>query len=123
VKGAYREPGSVALQTRPDIDARYRSLATTMLQSIKDGTRPVFGTHDLKLVDQIRADAKSIGVSDTAFEVQMLYGIQDAGRRRLADQGVRTRVLISYGRAWYPWFMRRLAEKPANLMMVARNLF
>ena len=53
----------------------------------------------------------------------MLYGIQDAGRRQLAREGIKTRVLISYGKAWYPWFMRRLAEKPSNLVMVARNLF
>jgi proline dehydrogenase len=52
----------------------------------------------------------------------MLYGIQDAGRRRLAEEGLRTRVLISYGKAWYPWFMRRLAEKPSNLLLVTRNL-
>ena len=75
------------------------------------------------LVDQIRGDARGLGVAESAFEVQMLYGIQDAGRRQLAASGLKTRVLISYGRAWYPWFMRRLAEKPRNLLFVARNLF
>jgi proline dehydrogenase len=64
-----------------------------------------------------------LGVPESTFEIQMLYGIQDAGRRRLASEGIRTRVLISYGKAWYPWFMRRLAEKPANLLLVGRNLF
>jgi len=124
VKGAYREPGRVALQNRAEIDARYRSLSRELLVAAKKGggTRAVFGTHDLALVSQIREDAREIGVSESAFEVQMLFGIQDAGRRQLARDGIRTRVLISYGNAWYPWFMRRLAEKPANLLMVGRNL-
>ena len=123
VKGAYREPDSVALQKRSDIDARYRVLARELLGAAGQGTRVVFGTHDLELVAQIRRDAGVLDVPESAFEVQMLYGIQDAGRRRLAAEGVRTRVLISYGKAWYPWFMRRLAEKPSNLLLVARNLF
>jgi len=123
VKGAYREAGSVALQSRAEIDASYRSIAKELLSAAKaGGARAVFGTHDLALVSQIRADARAIGVPESAFEVQMLFGIQDAGRRQLARDGIRTRVLISYGRAWYPWFMRRLAEKPANLLMIGRNL-
>ena len=93
-----------------------------LLSGASAGVRVVFGTHDLRLVAQIRSDARELALTDTAFEVQMLYGIQDAGRRQLAADGVRTRVLISYGKAWYPWFMRRLAEKPANLLMVGRNL-
>ena len=123
VKGAYREPASVALQSRPEIDNRYAELAKTLLTASKQGARVVFGTHDLALVDRILSEARSLGVQETGFEIQMLYGIQDAGRRQLAARGLPTRVLISYGRAWYPWFMRRLAEKPSNLLMVARNLF
>jgi proline dehydrogenase len=123
VKGAYRESDAVALQSRPEIDARYRALANTLLRERQQGARVVFGTHDLKLVEQIRGDARALGVPESAYEVQMLYGIQDAGRRRLAADGVKTRVLISYGKAWYPWFMRRLAEKPRNLLFVARNMF
>jgi proline dehydrogenase len=123
VKGAYREGADVALASRPEIDARYKLLARELLGSSSQGVRAVFGTHDLGIVAHIRQDARVLGVPDTAFEVQMLYGIQDAGRRKLASEGMRTRVLISYGRAWYPWFMRRLAEKPANLFMIARNLF
>ena len=122
VKGAYRETASVALQTRPEIDARYRAIARELLGASKQGTRAVFGTHDMALVGQIRNDARELGLADSAYEVQMLYGIQDAGRRQLAADGVRTRVLISYGKAWYPWFMRRLAEKPGNLLMVGRNI-
>lgn len=123
VKGAYRETATAALQKRADIDARYRALASTLLGAARNGARVVFGTHDLALVAHIVNDARDIGVQESAFEVQMLYGIQDAGRRQLAKNGLKTRVLISYGKAWYPWFMRRLAEKPSNLMLVARNLF
>jgi proline dehydrogenase len=119
VKGAYREPASLALQRRAEIDQRYRLLARELLAA---GARVVFGTHDLALVSLIRQDARALGVPESDLEVQMLYGIQDAGRRRLASEGIRTRVLISYGRAWYPWFMRRLAEKPSNLLLVGRNL-
>lgn len=122
VKGAYRETAAVALQSRAEIDARYRDLAVTLLRASTQGARVALGTHDLPLVQRIREDARSLGVSDRAFEIQMLYGIQDAGRRHLAGDGLKTRVLISYGKAWYAWFMRRLAEKPSNLMLVSRNL-
>ena len=122
VKGAYREPGSVALSKRPDIDSRYRVLARELLAAHDDGARVVFGSHDMTLLRLILRDAAELGLPAGAFEVQMLYGIQDAGRREMAAAGVPTRVLISYGKAWYPWFMRRLAEKPANLAMIARNL-
>ena len=122
VKGAYREPSDVALTTRADIDSRYRVLARELLAATPSGARAVFGTHDMALVDRIRQDARELSVPEQSFEVQMLYGIQDAGRRQLDRDGLKTRVLISYGRAWYPWFMRRLAEKPSNLTMIARNL-
>ena len=122
VKGAYREPPDVALTKRSDIDARYRVLAGQLLERIASGARVAFGTHDMALIQTIRADARGLGIADTAFEVQMLYGIQDTARKALAAEGVRTRVLISYGTAWYPWFMRRLAEKPANLLLIPRNL-
>jgi proline dehydrogenase len=122
VKGAYREPAGVALQSRKEIDAQYRSVAKELLRGQPNWTRAVFGTHDLALVDQIRSDARELGVAESAFEVQMLYGIQDSGRRKLASEGIKTRVLVSYGKAWYPWFMRRLAEKPSNLLLIGRNL-
>lgn len=122
VKGAYRESPDVALGRRSDIDARYRELGRELLRATKHGARVAFGTHDMDLVHQIRQDAHALGVAETAFEIHMLYGIQGCARRSLACDGLRTRVLISYGSAWYPWFMRRLAEKPANLMLVARNM-
>lgn len=122
VKGAYREPSDVALASRADIDSRYRVLARDLLAATSRGAHAAFGTHDMALIDRIRQDARELSVPEQSFEVQMLYGIQDAGRRQLEREGVRTRVLISYGKAWYPWFMRRLAEKPSNLTMIARNL-
>ena len=122
VKGAYREPATIALQRREEVSSRYRVLARELLGATSQGTRVAFGTHDVPLINQIRQDARVLGVPESAFEVQMLYGIQEAARRQLAAEGVRVRVLISYGRAWYPWFMRRLAEKPANLMLIPRNL-
>jgi proline dehydrogenase len=123
VKGAYRESASIALQSRDEIAARYRSLASELLRATPQGARVVFGSHDVPLLESIRTDARAIGVPESSFEVQMLYGIQERGRRELAASGLKTRVLISYGKAWYPWFMRRLAEKPSNLFMIARNLF
>lgn len=122
VKGAYREPGSVALQTREDVSARYRLLARELLSQVRDGVRVAFGTHDVALLQQLREDARSLGAPPNAYEIQMLYGVQNDARRALAADGERVRVLISYGRAWYPWFMRRLAEKPSNLLFVVRSL-
>lgn len=121
VKGAYREPPSVALQNRNDIDTRYRLLARELLGRVQDSIQVAFGTHDVALIEQLREDARALGVPSTAYEIQMLYGIQDNARRALAVEGERTRVLISYGRAWYPWFMRRLAEKPSNVLFVLRS--
>jgi proline dehydrogenase len=121
VKGAYREPADVALQRRPDVSANYRALSRELLGQVQHGARVAFGTHDLELLRQVRDDARTLGLPPTAYEIQMLFGIQDEARRALAAEGERVRVLISYGKAWYPWFMRRLAEKPSNLMLVARR--
>jgi len=121
VKGAYREPATVALQTRADVSARYRLLGRELLGRVQDGVRVAFGTHDVALIEQLRGDARALGVPPAAYEIQMLYGIQNEARRALAAEGEQMRVLISYGRAWYPWFMRRLAEKPSNLLFVVRS--
>ncbi|CAN5255023.1 proline dehydrogenase family protein [soil metagenome] len=122
VKGAYREPASVALQSRVDVSARYRVLAHELLGRVRDGVRVAFGTHDVPLLRQVRENARALGVSSGAYEIQMLYGIQNEARHALAAEGERVRVLISYGRAWYPWFMRRLAEKPSNMLFILRSL-
>ena len=121
VKGAYREPADRAIQDRHEVSARYRSLARDLLSRVPGGTRVAFGTHDLDLLREIRSDARELGLPQSAYEIQMLYGIQNDARRALAAEGERVRVLISYGKAWYAWFMRRLAEKPSNLMLIARR--
>ena len=113
VKGAYREPEDVAFPSKEDTDRAYLELSERMFQ----GGLPVFGTHDLRLIDEIRNWARG------AYEVHMLYGIKSAEQRSLAASGVAVRVLISYGAHWFPWYMRRLAERPANVWFVVRNLW
>jgi proline dehydrogenase len=123
VKGAYSEPADVALPRKRDVDAAYFALAEQLLaQAARGRARPVFGTHDIGLLTRIRARAAALGTAQSAFEVHMLYGIRAPEQRALARDGVRVRVLISYGSHWFPWYMRRLAERPANVWFVVRNL-
>src|SRR5918993_1452101 len=125
VKGAYNEPPSVAFPKKDDVDANYLALAQTMLAAgaRAAGSRAVFGTHDLDLIASIRSHAQSIGLKPTAYEFHMLFGIQKAAQLRLAQDGAAVRVLIAYGEYWFPWYMRRLAERPANVWFVAKSLF
>ena len=125
VKGAYNEPASVAFPKKSDVDANYYALAQIMLGAgaRAAGSRPVFGTHDLQLIQSIRTHAQSTGVKASEFEIHMLYGIQKAAQLRLAQDGAVVRVLIAYGDYWFPWYMRRLAERPANVWFVAKSLF
>jgi proline dehydrogenase len=83
----------------------------------------VFGTHDLELIQSIRTHAQTTGVKPREFEIHMLYGIQKASQLRLSQDGAQVRVLIAYGDYWFPWYMRRLAERPANVWFVAKSLF
>ena len=83
----------------------------------------MFGTHDLALIAAIRAHARSTGVKPADYEFHMFYGIQKAAQLRLAQDGALVRVLIAYGEYWFPWYMRRLAERPANVWFVAKSLF
>jgi proline dehydrogenase len=122
VKGAYREPADVAFPKKSDTDAAYFTLATRMLESASPDRLQVFGTHDLALVERIRLHAQSKSVPRGAWEVHMLYGIQTAAQRALPTNGVPVRVLISYGSHWFPWYVRRLAERPANVWFVVRSL-
>lgn len=124
VKGAYQEPPEIAMPQKADVDAAYQRLALRLIE-LRDPTAPPPGiaTHDLALVARIRADAERQGHAPDSYEVQMLYGIERAAQRRLASEGVPTRVLISYGDAWFPWYMRRLAERPANVGFVVRSMF
>ncbi|MGE3276866.1 MAG: proline dehydrogenase family protein [Vicinamibacterales bacterium] len=124
VKGAYMEPETVAIQKKSGVDAAYASLARTMVApaSRAAGARAVFGTHDPVLIETIRSGASAAGVAKSAYEFHMLYGIQRAEQQRLASAGAGIRVLIAYGEYWYPWYMRRLAERPANVWFVVKNL-
>jgi proline dehydrogenase len=125
VKGAYNEPGDVALASKADVDDNYFALAQQMLQAQKTGACPraAFATHDLALIRRLAQSAAALGIPKPHFEVQMLYGIQRREQERLAQAGYRSVVLVAYGTYWYPWFMRRLAERPANLWFMLRNLF
>jgi proline dehydrogenase len=124
VKGAYREPPEVAFPEKRDTDAAYLALAERML-AVKAGGGaglPVFGTHDMTLVGRIREHANRLGLARGAWEVHMLYGIRTPEQHALAAGGVAVRVLISYGTHWFPWYVRRLAERPANVWFVVRSL-
>ena len=123
VKGAYAEPPAIAYPKKSDVDASYYSLAGRLLEAAAHGAaKPVFGTHDLALVARIRARAGDLRVPPRACEFHMLYGIRDRDQRALAADGEAVRVLISYGDAWFAWYMRRLAERPANVWFVLKNL-
>jgi proline dehydrogenase len=124
VKGAYREPAALAFPAKRDVDARYLDLAKRLLANgVRGaGVRAVFGTHDPRLLDAIPAHAAAQG-GDAACEFHMLYGIQRAAQERLARAGHRVSVLVSYGSYWFPWYMRRLAERPANVLFVVKSLF
>lgn len=125
VKGAYMEPPSVAYPDKADVDAQYFALAQQMVsdEGRARGSRAVFGTHDIPLIARIREHARKAGVADSAYEFHMLYGIQRAEQSRLVGDGATVRVLIAYGSYWFPWYMRRLAERPANVWFVVRSLF
>ena len=124
VKGAYREPAARALARRHDIDAAYLSLGRRLLdQAARGHGVPVFGTHDVRLIEALRMHANGRRLAPRTYEVHMLYGIATATQRSLASGGMRVRTLISYGTNWFPWYMRRLAERPANLLLVAQNVF
>lgn len=125
VKGAYNEPPEVAFPKKSDVDANYLALAQVMLGdgARAAGSRAVFGTHDLDLIAAIRGHAGAVGVKPAEYEFHMLYGIQKAAQVRLARDGAALRVLIAYGEYWFPWYMRRLAERPANVWFVVKSLF
>ena len=124
VKGAYAEPESIAFQSKRDIDRSFVELAVALLEGRRDGrdVRLGLGTHDVKLIEEIAAVAERMGLPRTSFEVQMLYGIRMDQQRRLVSEGYAVRDLISYGHAWYPWYMRRLAERPANVIFALRQI-
>ena len=119
-KGAYLEPAEVAFQVKADVDRNYVHLMRTLLAA---GTYPAIATHDEKIVAQTKEFAKSRHIAPDSFEFQMLYGIRRDLQRRLVAEGYRLRLYVPFGKAWYPYFMRRLAERPANVVFLARHLF
>jgi proline dehydrogenase len=125
VKGAYNEPPEIAFPEKSRVDENYFSLAKEMLLAKKaePTIRAAFGTHDMVLLRRISEFAATSGLPRNDLEVQMLYGIQSGEQERLARDGYTSKVLVSYGSHWYTWFVRRLAERPANLWFVARNIF
>ncbi len=125
VKGAYDEPPEIAFPRKQDVDENYFELGKLMLRAKKENrcARAAFGTHDVALMRRLADFAAAEGFGKRDFEVQMLYGIQRAEQERLASEGCTSIVLVSYGDYWYPWFVRRLAERPANLWFMVRNVF
>ena len=120
VKGAYREPKSVAYQQKVDVDAAYVRLAKRLLA---EGVYPAIATHDEEILDEMKRFTSDRAISPDAFEFQMLYGIRRDLQQGLRDAGYRMRVYVPFGREWFPYFMRRLGERPANVGFVIRSLF
>ncbi len=118
-KGAYREPQNVALPRKRDVDRQFVHLTERLLQS---GVYAAIATHDERLIAAAAAYAKSRGVHADRFEFQLLYGIRRDLQERLVREGFRVRIYVPFGAQWYPYFMRRLAERPANLLFLARNI-
>jgi proline dehydrogenase len=125
VKGAYNEPAEIAFPKKNDVDENYFHLTQRLLspEARRAGVRAAIATHDRTLIRRLSTWAAAQGIPNTQLEFQMLYGIQRAEQLRLAQEGYRSAVLISYGSFWFPWFMRRLAERPANILFLARNFF
>jgi proline dehydrogenase len=125
VKGAYREPPDKAFPKKEDVDESYFRLAERLVSdgAREKGVRAIFGTHDPVLIRRIEGHGRSLGRKPDQIEFQLLYGIGRSEQLRLAAAGYRFRVLISYGEAWFAWYMRRLAERPANVLFVLKSLF
>ena len=124
VKGAYAEPAELAYPEKSDVDQAFFDLSIRMLapDARASGTRVGLGTHDGKLIKRIDDWAAENGIDRAAYEYQMLYGIERSEQLRLAKEGRGIRVLISYGTHWFPWYVRRLAERPANVGFVLRSM-
>jgi len=118
-KGAYLEPAEVAFQAKSDVDRNFVHLMRILLAA---GTYPAIATHDEKIIQNAKDFANTRQLSRDSFEFQMLYGIRRDLQRKLVAEGYRLRLYVPFGKAWYPYFMRRLAERPANVLFLARNL-
>ena len=124
VKGAYKEPPDRAFPRKKDVDENFFALSQRLLseEACGYGVRAAIATHDVQLIRRIIAHAESRGLAKTSYEFQMLYGIQRDEQLRLAREGFRSIVLIAYGEYWFAWFMRRMAERPANAWFAVRNI-
>lgn len=118
-KGAYLEPPSVAFASKNDVDRSYTELASRLLEN---GEYPAIATHDERMIERVRRFVANRKIPRDRFEFQMLYGIRRDLQRELVAEGYRLRLYVPFGEAWYPYFMRRLAERPANVFFLARNL-
>ncbi|HXJ93853.1 MAG TPA: proline dehydrogenase family protein [Terriglobia bacterium] len=118
-KGAYQEPASIAFPKKAQVDANYVKLMTMLLAS--SGYHAI-ATHDPRMIAATQEYAREKGIGPDRFEFQMLYGVRRRLQRELLKQGYRVRIYVPYGRQWYPYFMRRLAERPANVLFLLRNL-
>lgn len=119
-KGAYNEPSSVAFVTRAEVDASYQALMDRLLH---EGTYPALATHDPRLIELARQIAERDGIARDRFEFQMLYGVRRDLQEQLVRAGYRVRIYVPFGREWYPYFMRRLAERPANVAFLFRSVW
>ena len=123
VKGAYDEPAAIAYRTRTEVDSNYQALAVVLAGAARDGrARLALGTHDTRLIDRITTMAEAAGGNRSQLEVHMLYGIRAGELERLERAGFPCSSLVAYGEFWYPWYMRRLAERPANVVFALRQL-
>ncbi len=118
-KGAYNEPADVAFPKKADVDRNYAKLAALLL---RDGHYPGIATHDPRLIAFAKRYASSHGIAPARFEYQMLYGVRRELQSELVQEGYNMRVYVPYGSEWYPYFMRRLAERPANVLFIVGNL-
>ncbi len=119
-KGAYQEPETVAFPRKPDVDAIYIKL---MKKLLKSGIYHGIATHDMRMIRATKEFAATEGIGKDQFEFQMLYGVRRDLMLQLAQEGYRVRAYVPYGEFWYPYFMRRLAERPANVWFIAKNFF
>lgn len=119
-KGAYKEPGEVAFPSKADVDANYLRLSGMLLESL---VYHGLATHDEVMISAAKKFAKQHRIDSSRFEFQMLYGVRRDLQRRLVQEGYNVRVYIPFGHEWYPYFMRRLAERPANVLFLAKNIF
>ncbi len=118
-KGAYKEPPEIAFEAKSEVDANYIKLMKILLKS---GTYHGLATHDENIIQQAEVFATAEKISPDSFEFQMLYGIRRDLQQRLVREGWRVRIYIPFGTEWYPYFMRRLGERPANVLFILRNL-